>query len=140
MKKLLCILLLLMFSALALGQLTVPPCDPNNPPPNCTDYFGVANWANSPVPAGAITGFTIKAAGSSYANPVAVITDPTGTGASAPTFTLDATGGLLTVTGTGGGGNYIAPQVTVVDEPLGRIFGSGFNDQRPESSRTSRCP
>ncbi|HWY59176.1 MAG TPA: hypothetical protein VNZ03_32225, partial [Terriglobales bacterium] len=64
MKKTLCILSLLMLGTLALGQTTnLPPCDPNNAPPNCTDYFGVANWANSPLPAGAITGFTIKAAG-----------------------------------------------------------------------------
>ena len=115
MKKLLCILSVLMFGALAFGQINLPPCDPNNPPPNCTDYFGVANFANSPLPAGAITGFTIKAAGSGYSTPTAMITDPTGSGATAPTFALDTTGGLATVAGTGGGSGYIAPQVTVVD-------------------------
>src|SRR5579864_860680 len=121
MKKTLCILSLLMLGTLALGQTTnLPPCDPNNPPPNCTDYFGVANWANSPLPAGAITGFTIKAAGSGYSpSTIAIITDTTGTGATAPTFTMDATGGLATVTGTGGGANYIAPQITVVDYGVG---------------------
>jgi FtsP/CotA-like multicopper oxidase with cupredoxin domain len=121
MKKLLCILSLLMFGSLVFGQTTnLPPCDPNNLPPNCTDYFGVANWANSPLPAGAITGFTIKAAGSGYSSSIAaIITDTTGTGATAPTFTLDATGGLATVTGTGGGANYIAPQITVVDYGVG---------------------
>src|SRR5579864_524727 len=127
MKKTLCILSLLMLGTLALGQTTnLPPCDPNNPPPNCTDYFGVANWANSPLPAGAITGFTIKAAGSGYSpSTVAIITDTTGTGATAPTFTMDATGGLATVTGTGGGANYIAPQITVVD------YGVGGNATTP---------
>jgi len=127
MKKTLCILSLLMLGTLALGQTTnLPPCDPNNAPPNCTDYFGVANWANSPLPAGAITGFTIKAAGSGYSpSTVAIITDTTGTGATAPTFTMDATGGLATVTGTGGGANYIAPQITVVD------YGVGGNATTP---------
>ena len=120
MKKLLCILSLLMLGTLAFGQTGLPPCDPNYTSPNCTDYFGVANWANSPLPAGAITGFTIKAAGSGYSpSTVAIITDTTGTGATAPTFTMDATGGLATVTGTGGGANYIAPQITVVDYGLG---------------------
>ena len=121
MKKILCILSLLMLGTLAFAQTTnLPPCDPNNLPPNCTDYFGVANWANSPLPAGAITGFLIKAAGSGYSpSTVAIITDTTGTGATAPTFTMDATGGLATVIGTGAGSNYIAPQITVVDYGVG---------------------
>ena len=119
MRRLPSILSLLMLRTLALGQTNLPPCDPNNPPPNCTDYFGVANWVISPLPAGAIIGFTIKAAGSGYANPTVVITDPTGSGAGLPSFTLDATGGLATVSGGGGGTNYIAPQITVVDLGVG---------------------
>src|SRR5579864_7310788 len=126
MKKLFVVSLLLMLSSLAIGQANLPPCDPNNPPPNCTDYFGVANWANSPLPAGAITGFTIKAAGTGYSpSTIAIITDTTGTGATPPTFTMDATGGLATVIGTGGGANYIAPQITVVD------YGVGGNATTP---------
>src|SRR5579864_1290783 len=116
MKKLFVVSLLLMLSSLAIGQANLPPCDPNNPPPNCTDYFGVANWANSPLPAGAITGFTIVSAGSGYsASTVVVITDTTGTNAAAPTVTMNAYGGIATVTGGGGGSGYIAPQVTIVD-------------------------
>ena len=98
MKKILCLPLLLVFlSGLAFGQATsVPTCnsfDVNGVPvyssttaagttttPNCTDYFGVANWANSPLPAGTITGFTLLAGGSGYANPVVVVNDPTGSG------------------------------------------------------------
>jgi FtsP/CotA-like multicopper oxidase with cupredoxin domain len=123
-KKLILIPLLLMlsglFGGLALGQANLPPCDPNHPAPNCTDYFGVANWANSPLPAGAITGFTVMSGGSGYVNPVFLITDiGAGAGAAPPTFTLDATGGIATVTGTGGGTKYTAPQVTVVDVGLG---------------------
>jgi len=116
MKKLLVVSLLLMLSSLAFGQNNLPPCDPNNLPPNCTDYFGVANWANSPLPAGAISGFTIVSAGSGYSpSTVVVVTDTTGTGAVAPTVTMNATGGIATVTGAGGGSGYVAPQVTVVD-------------------------
>ena len=42
---------------------------------NCTDYFGAANWANSPLPAGTLTGFTLINAGGGYVNPVVVIGD-----------------------------------------------------------------
>ena len=114
-----------MLVALASGQTNLPPCDPNNLPPNCTDYFGVANWANSPLPAGAITGFTVVAAGSGYVNPVVTITDTAGSGATAPTsFTFDANLGISTVTGGGGGAGYIAPQVTIVDVGAGGSLAS----------------
>jgi hypothetical protein len=115
MKKLLCLAFLLMLCGLAFGQTSLPPCSPNNPPPNCTDYFGVANWANSPLPAGAITSFTVVSAGSGYSTPVVVIADTTGTGATAPAVTLNASGGIATMTGGGGGTGYIAPQVTIID-------------------------
>ncbi|MGC1450096.1 MAG: MBG domain-containing protein [Candidatus Sulfotelmatobacter sp.] len=122
MKKLLLISLLLMFGSLAFGQINLPPCDPNNVPPNCTDYFGVANWANSPLPAGAIAGFTIVSAGSGYSTPFVSITDATGTAAGIPTVTVDATGAIATVSGGGGGAGYIAPQITIVDVgPSGTI-------------------
>ena len=114
MKKLFLVSLLLLLGSLAFGQTNLPPCDPNNPPPNCTDYFGVANWANSPLPAGAITGFTVVFAGSGYVNPVVVITDTTGTGATAGAVTV--VGGTISAIAAGAGGSgYIAPQVTVVD-------------------------
>ena len=57
----------------------------------CTDFFGVGNWANSPLPAGTITGFTLINGGSGYASPVVVITDPTGTGATATANWSEAT-------------------------------------------------
>ena len=110
MKKLVCILSLLMLSSLAFGQINIPPCTPVSGTP-CTDYFGVPNWANSPLPAGTITGFTVIAGGSGYANPLVVITDVTGTNATA---TAVQTGGVITsITGTGS--NYTMPQVTIVD-------------------------
>src|SRR5438105_1783861 len=77
----------------------------------CTDFFGVGNWANSPLPAGTITGFTLIAGGSGYANPVVVITDPTGSGATA-TATFDSTGAITGVTGNGT--NYTMPVTPVI--------------------------
>ena len=77
--------------------------DPLNPAATpvtpCTDFFGSANWANSPLPAGTITGFTLINGGSGYANPVVVISDPTGTGATA-TASFDSTGAITGITGT----------------------------------------
>src|ERR1700739_4837672 len=111
MKKLIVSLSLITLSALAFAGTNVPPCDPNNLPPNCTDYFGVANWANSPLPAGSITGFTVVSAGSGYsASTAVVITDMSGSGATAPALTFDVNLGIATVTGGGGGAGYIAPQ------------------------------
>jgi FtsP/CotA-like multicopper oxidase with cupredoxin domain len=118
MKKLLCFALLFVLGSLAFGQVNIPPCDPNNPPPNCTDYFGSGNWANSPVPAGGITGFTVVAQGSGYANPVVVINDATGTGATAGAVTLTA-GAVTAVAAGSAGSGYIAPQVTIVDVGTG---------------------
>jgi FtsP/CotA-like multicopper oxidase with cupredoxin domain len=120
MKKLLCtpllFLLLFIFSGLAFGQAAnVPVCNGSNGP-NCTDYFGAGNYANSPLPAGSITGYTLIAGGSGYVNPVVVVTDPTGAGASA---TATATAGVITAVTGSGGTNYIMPQVTLVDVGVG---------------------
>ncbi len=100
----------------ALAQATnVPTCNGTNGP-NCTDYFGVGNWANSPLPSSPITSLTLIAGGSGYTNPVVVIADSTGSGASA---TATATAGVITlVTGSGGTG-YTMPQVTIVDVGVG---------------------
>jgi len=94
-------LVLLLCGALAAQTKLVPTCnnfDANGVPidsatgsTNCTDFFGVGNWANSPLPAGTITGFTIISGGAGYESPVVVITDPTGTGATA-TATLATDG------------------------------------------------
>src|SRR5664279_1242853 len=93
MKRLLILItVLLMFSMFAAGQATsVPTCngfnasgvpiDTASGSTTCTDYFGVGNWANSPLPSGTITGFTLISAGSGYLNPQVVISDITGSGA-----------------------------------------------------------
>lgn len=112
--------LLSIVAGLAWGQQNLPPCNSNANPPvtaNCTDYFGVANFANSPLPAGGIiTGFTITAGGSGYtaANTTVLITDPVGTGASA-TATFDTLGVLTAINVVNGGSGYIAPTVSIVD-------------------------
>jgi FtsP/CotA-like multicopper oxidase with cupredoxin domain len=137
MKKLLLSLplLLMLFSGLAFGQ-SAPPCnsfDVNGvpillgslTPYNCTDYFGSGNWANSPLPAGTITGFTLVAGGSGYATPLVVINDPTNpSGTCAATAT--ATAGVITAFGslTGTCSGYSLPQVTIVDMGPGWISGT----------------
>jgi FtsP/CotA-like multicopper oxidase with cupredoxin domain len=135
MKKLLFIPLLVLFAAVALGQPTVvPTCnnfDVNGVPiykdpvtlattTPCTDYFGAGNWANSPIPAGTIAGFTLVAGGSGYANPVVVVTDTTGATFNFSLATTDVTGGVVTsFTGGTGGVGYTMPQVTIVDVGTG---------------------
>ncbi|MBZ5565010.1 MAG: choice-of-anchor D domain-containing protein [Acidobacteriia bacterium] len=112
MKKLLLIPLLLIFSGLAFGQ--VPVC--NGATANCTDYFGVANYANSPLPAGSILSYTLISGGSGYTAPAVLLSDPAGTGASPATAIVDPTTGAITgITGGTGGSGYIAPQVTITD-------------------------
>src|ERR1700757_2538695 len=128
----LCFLLLMLCGVLAAQGTNVQTCnsfDANGRPiystsvppdtigtTNCTDYFGVGNWANSPLPAGTITGFTLINGGSGYGNPVVVITDPTGTGATA-TATFDSTGAITGITGNGT--NYTMPMVSIVDVGVG---------------------
>jgi FtsP/CotA-like multicopper oxidase with cupredoxin domain len=119
MKNLLWTSVLLLIGGLAFGQVNnVPPCTPVSGA-GCTDYFGVANWASSPLPAGTITGFTVKASGSGYSAPSSLVVTLTDVNVLSPmtltpTITLDASGGIATVTGTVAG-TFIAPQITVTD-------------------------
>jgi len=121
-RQLLSLFLLLMLGGLAFGQsANIPVCNGSNGP-NCTDYFGSGNWANSPLPAGTITGYTLIAGGSGYTAPTVNVTDMTGAplnGASAPTPIV--TGGVVTgFTGGTGGVGYTAPVITIID-----VTGSG---------------
>ena len=140
MKKLLCIPLLLLFGGLVFGQVNnVPPCINGAVPPACTDYFGSANWANSPLPVGSVGSVAILSGGSGYLNggsgliPSAppptppnpypansvVVEDfygaPLATGAIA---TATVTNGVITAVTVGAapnGSGYIAPVVTITD-------------------------
>jgi FtsP/CotA-like multicopper oxidase with cupredoxin domain len=99
----------------ALAQAaSIPVCNGTNGP-NCTDYFGSGNWANSPLPAGSVGSLTLVAGGTGYANPVVVFSDPTGSGA---TGTAIQTAGVITSVSGSGGSSYIIPQVTIVDVGL----------------------
>jgi len=79
------------------------------------DYFGVANYANSPLPAGSITAILVTNGGSGYsATPTVIISDPSGAGAT--TVTATVVGGVITgIAGGLGGSGYIAPQVMITD-------------------------
>ena len=128
---------LLLLSAFAMAQApSIPTCDgynASNVPvvaatgsTLCTDYFGSPNWANSPLPQGSITAYTVINGGSGYVNPVVMITDITGSNATA-TVTLDpaGTGTIVGVNATNTGGSYTMPQVMIMDTNCGTACGSG---------------
>src|ERR1700751_824329 len=111
---------MLLFGVFAAAQApSIPTCDgynANNVPvvaatgsTLCTDYFGSPNWANSPLPAGTITGYTVLSGGSGYVNPVVVITYITATGAIA-NAPVDVSGGIAAVSGATAP-NYTMPVV-----------------------------
>jgi FtsP/CotA-like multicopper oxidase with cupredoxin domain len=142
MKKLALLTLLLMLGGLAFGQ--VPTCnswsalppDPTAVPvysasntspdpagtPYCTDFFGVANYANSPLPVGPVdtTNFTFVSGGSGYTAPIVTITDFYGMTTNVLTCTATFTGGLISaisgcVATTGTNDGFMAPVVNVAD-------------------------
>ena len=126
-----CLPFLVLLSTLALGQSNIPICSAFNTSgqpvdttgsTNCTDYFGAGNYANSPLPAGTITGFTLIAGGSGYTNPLVVIADPTGANA---TGTAVLTADVVTAVNVGtGGSGYIMPQISIVDVGVGGALGA----------------
>ncbi len=87
----------------------------------CTDYFGVGNYANSPLPAGPVdispTGFTLEDGGSGYSNPVVTITDTFNMPGIVPAVcSATLTGGSITgITCSSAGSGYMAPTVTITD-------------------------
>ncbi len=132
MTRLLCAVALSTWAGLALGQSTlVPTCDGTNGP-NCTDYFGAGNWANSPLPGGAIAGLQLVAGGYGYVNPVVVITDGAGKGSGATataTVIAGVVSGFTLPTDASGnpvqnGAGYVIPQVTIVDVGAGGVLGA----------------
>jgi FtsP/CotA-like multicopper oxidase with cupredoxin domain len=92
------------------SNLTVPT------PGGTPNYFGPEpNYANSPLPAGAITRITVTNGGSDYTAPVVTITDRAGTGASHATATV-VRGVITGISGGLGGSGYIAPQVVITGD------------------------
>ena len=89
----------------------------------CTDYFGKANYANSPLPTGPIditpTGVTIMNGGSGYTAPTVTISDfynTLGAGITPASCTAILGAGVITsITCTSGGSGYMAPVVTITD-------------------------
>jgi len=91
----------------------IPTCTSGGPTP-CTDYFGVANYANSPLPAGSITSFTITTGGTGYTTaPTVTITDAAGSGSGATAVAGVLNGSVTAIVVVNGGTGYIAPQVTI---------------------------
>ena len=80
-------------------------------------YFGpYANYANSPVPTGAVMTITVDNGGSGYTAPVVQIADVFGTGSGAlATALFDVNGVITGITVDNGGSNYSAPVVSITD-------------------------
>jgi hypothetical protein len=107
----------------------------------CTDYFSVGNWANSPLPSGTLSGFTLISAGSGYVNPVVVISDPTLPATANPTsctaaINLSPLGGSVAGLNppTGNCTGLTMPQVTIVD------VGAGGSLSAPTCGGTNPTP
>ncbi|MEN6341851.1 MAG: multicopper oxidase domain-containing protein [Methanospirillum sp.] len=96
----------------ATSAMVMPTPAPGDPP----HYFGpYPNYANSPMPKGAVTNITIVDGGTGYFSPVVEIVDlyNTGSGATATATADPATGAITGVTITNGGTGYSAPVVYV---------------------------
>jgi len=98
------------------GVFAVPPAlalDPGTVP----HYFGpYANWANSPLPKGAITSIAVTDGGSGYTAPVVTITDAynnDGITSANATAAIDAGGAITGITVNTGGSGYTSPIVTI---------------------------
>jgi FtsP/CotA-like multicopper oxidase with cupredoxin domain len=87
----------------------------------CTDIFGKANYANSPLPKGPLdisaSGFTIIDGGAGYTAPTVTIDDYYGTpGAGGAVCTAQLFGdGIGGISCTSAGADYVAPVVTIND-------------------------
>ena len=90
----------------------VPMLDPGGIP----HYFGpYPNYANSPLPKGAVRSITVIDGGTGYTAPVVEITDAYGTGTGA-TANATVVGGIVTaIKVKQGGSGYSAPVVTFTD-------------------------
>ena len=113
-------------------------------------YFGpYGNWAYSPLPKGPVATVSIVDAGTGYTAPEVYIDDAYGTATvqATVTATFDANTGAITgftfvgaPGGTGGGADYSAPVVTILDPTgTGATADAVIGDDQPLSS-SSRSP
>jgi FtsP/CotA-like multicopper oxidase with cupredoxin domain len=95
-----------------LGTKALAAPDPGGVP----HYFGpYANYANSPLPKGAVAGITLTNGGTGYVAPTVLIEDLYGTGSGA-TATAMVVGDVITAITLGlPGSGYSAPIVTIID-------------------------
>ena len=134
--RILLVLVLLLTATFALGQ-TAPACNgvdattgalvyfapgSTTGSPACTDYFGKANYANSPLPVGpvdtSVTGFTIMDGGKNYSlTPAVTITDFYGLTTTVITCTATVSTGRITgITGCSASTpDFMAPVVNITD-------------------------
>lgn len=93
-------------------ELSAAQLDPGGIP----HYFGpYPNYANSPMPKGAVTTITVDNGGTGYIAPTVDITDAYGTGSGA-TATATVVDGVITAINIAAGGTeYTAPMVTITD-------------------------
>lgn len=125
------------------GAQTIPAYIPPGggvPTTLCTDVFGQANWANSPLPRGPIDisvalGVTIVDMGSGYVHPVVTVTDAFISNTSVPSPVMPVTlatctavvdnsevlGAISAINCTSGGDGYMAPVVTITDSQCGGV-------------------
>jgi FtsP/CotA-like multicopper oxidase with cupredoxin domain len=89
------------------------------------DYFGVANYANSPLPAGNLAAITVLDGGSGYSSPVVIIVDPVCTTPAGVSTAATVVGGVITAIAVPAPAltGCIAPQVLIADTAPG--VGSG---------------
>jgi len=87
------------------------------------DYFGVANFANSPFPAGTLTAITVTNGGAGYSAPTVIIIDPVCALPPGVSTTATVVGGMITAIAVPALTGCIAPQVLIGDTAPGT--GSG---------------
>ena len=80
-------------------------------------YFGpYPNYANSPLPSGAVTTIVVEDGGVGYLSPTVTIYDKYGLGDGTATASAIVVGGVITdITVTNGGSGYVAPKVEITD-------------------------
>jgi len=107
-------------AAYAPPAASVPTCN-TGVAGTCTDYFGVANYANSPLPSGSIVGITVTDGGSGYTAPPAVtISDPDPACAASATATVTG-GAVSSIALSGVGTSCKAPQVSIAISATGSV-------------------